>query len=69
MVPGGPADKAGILPKDVVTEIDGKAVRDTPALLARIAELSPGAATKVTVWRERKTVTAEVVVGRRPKAQ
>jgi serine protease DegQ len=69
LVPGGPADKAGILPKDVVTEIDGKAVRDTPALLARIAELSPGAATKVTVWRERKTVTAEVVVGRRPKAQ
>jgi serine protease DegQ len=69
LVPGGPADKAGILPRDVVTEIDGKSVRDTAALLARIAELPPGAATKVTVWRERKAVTAEVVVGRRPKAQ
>jgi serine protease DegQ len=68
IVPSGPADRAGILARDVVTEIDGRAIRDTPALLARIAELPPGGTTKVTVWRDRKAVTVEVVVGKRPKA-
>src|SRR6266487_2307515 len=39
VVRGGPADRAGIHVQDVVVEIDGKPTRDTPALLARIAEL------------------------------
>lgn len=68
LAPGGPADRAGIRPRDVVVEIDGKPVIDTPALLARIAELSPGSVTKVTVWRDRKPLTFEVSVGRRPKS-
>ena len=42
IVRGGPADRAGIHPRDVVVEIDGKPIRDTPALLARIADLPPG---------------------------
>jgi serine protease DegQ len=69
IVQNGPADRAGILAKDVVVEIDGKPTRDTPALLARIAELSPGSTSKVTVWRDRKPVSVDVTVGRRPKAQ
>ena len=69
IVQNGPADRGGIRVRDVVTEIDGKPTRDTPALLARIAELSPGASSKVTVWRDRKLVSVEVAVGRRPKAQ
>ena len=69
IVRGGPADRAGILPRDVVLEIDGKPTRDTAALLARIAELAPGAPVKVKVWRERKAVDVDVTVGRRPKAQ
>ena len=40
--------------RDVVLEIDGKPTRDTPALLARIAELPPGSTSKVKVWRERQ---------------
>ena len=43
IVRGGPADRAGILPRDVVVEIDGKPTRDTVALLTRIANLAPGA--------------------------
>ncbi len=42
VVRNGPADRAGIQARDVVLEIDGKPTRDTPALLARIAELAPG---------------------------
>jgi serine protease DegQ len=69
IVQNGPADRAGVLVRDIVVEIDGRPTRDTPALLARIAELSPGSTSKVTVWRERKQVSLDVTVGRRPKAQ
>jgi serine protease DegQ len=69
IVQNGPADRAGILVRDIVIEIDGRPTRDTPALLARIAELSPGSTSKVTVWREKKQVSFDVTVGRRPKAQ
>jgi serine protease DegQ len=68
LVQNGPADRAGIRVRDVVIAIDGKATRDTPVLLARIAELAPGASCKVTVWRERKTVEVDVTVGKRPRA-
>jgi len=50
-------------------QIDGRAIRDTPALLTRIANLAPGAPVRVKVWRERKAIDVEVTVGRRPKAQ
>jgi serine protease DegQ len=68
VVPNGPADRAGIAPRDVIVDIDGKPTRDTSSLLARIAELSPGTSSKVTVWRDRKLVSVEVSVARRPKA-
>jgi serine protease DegQ len=69
LVPSGPADRAGILPRDVVVAIDGKPTRDTPVLLARIAELVPGSTCKVSVWRERKLVEVDVTVGKRPRPQ
>jgi serine protease DegQ len=66
---GGPADKAGITPRDVVVEIAGRPTRDTAALLARIAELAPGSTAKVVVVRESKPVDLDVVIGKRPKAE
>ncbi len=65
---GGPADRAGVQIRDVVVDIDGRATRNTPALLSRIASLPPGSNAKVTVVREGKTVAVDVVVGKRPKA-
>jgi serine protease DegQ len=69
IVRGGPADRAGIHVQDVVVEIDGKPTRDTPALLARIAELPPGNVVKVRIVRERESRDVDVTVGKRPKAQ
>jgi len=69
IVRSGPADRAGIAPRDVVLEIDGKPTRDTAALLVRIANLTPGAPVKVKLWREKKVVEVDVTVGRRPKAE
>jgi serine protease DegQ len=66
---GGPADRAGLAARDVVVEIGGKPTRDTAALLARIAELSPGSTAKVVVVREKQPVSLDVVIGKRPKAE
>jgi serine protease DegQ len=66
---GGPADRAGVQIRDVVIDIEGRPTRNTPALLSRIASLPPGSSAKVTLMREGKPVTVDVVVGRRPRAQ
>jgi len=68
LVKNGPADRAGVQARDIVIEIDGRPTPDTPVLLARIAELAPGATTRVKVWRERKYLDVEVAVGKRPRA-
>ena len=66
---GGPADRAGLKVLDVVVDVEGRATANTPMLLARIAQLVPGSSAKVTVLREGRPLTLEVVVGRRPKSE
>ena len=65
----GPAERAGLLPRDVVVEIAGKPTLDVPQLLARIAELAPGSSAKVRMWRDGKSSELDVTVGRRPNPQ
>jgi serine protease DegQ len=69
IVRNGPAERAGIQVRDVVLEIDGKPARDTPALLARIAELPPGNTVTLKIWRAKTVQAVDVIVGRRPSAQ
>jgi serine protease DegQ len=66
---GGPAERAGLRVLDVVVDVEGRPTTNTPMLLARIAQLVPGSSAKVTVLREGRAVTLDVVVGRRPKAE
>src|SRR5437762_10623004 len=60
----GPADRAGMLARDVVLEIDGRPTHDVAALLAQIAALTPGSQTKLKVLREKKAVEFDVTVGK-----
>src|SRR5438128_4755535 len=66
---GGPADKAGIKPGDVLLEVQGKPVADPAAMLNLIAALAPGAAAKVKLKRQGQDVDTSITVGRRPKPQ
>jgi len=66
---GGPADKAGIKPGDVVIEIQGKPVADPTAMLNMIAALAPGSPAKMKLKRQGQDVDATTSVGRRPKPQ
>jgi len=64
--PGGPAERAGMKQLDVVLEIGGKATRNVPQLLARIAELPPGSTAKIKIVRAGHDVEVDVMVGKRP---
>lgn len=66
---GGPADKAGMKPGDVLLEVNGQKVGDVVALLNSIAQTSPGEEAKVALLRKGKGVTLKVQVGKRPKSK
>jgi len=66
---GGPADKAGVKPGDVLTEVEGKPVADPTAMLNLIAALAPGKPATVKLKRNGNEVDATITVGRRPKPQ
>jgi len=66
---GGPADKAGVKPGDVLVDVQGKPVADPTAMLNLIAALPPGSPTKVKLKRQGQDVEATINVGRRPKPQ
>jgi len=66
---GGPADKAGVKPGDVLVEVQGKPVADPAGMLNLIAALAPGEAAKVKLKRQGQEVDATITVGRRPKPQ
>jgi serine protease DegQ len=64
---GGPADKAGMKPGDILVAVEGKPVTDTTDMLNLIAQLTPGNKAKMTVVRKSQEATLDVTVGTRPK--
>lgn len=63
---GGPGKKAGITAGDVITQVDGKDV-DSPKELARlIGAYSPGKPVDVTVWRDGKSQSIKIDLGKLP---
>jgi putative serine protease PepD len=51
LVPGGPAEKAGLQPGDVITAIDGTPVTDSSELIVAIRSREPGDTVTLTVQR------------------
>ncbi|PRD80655.1 2-alkenal reductase [Burkholderia multivorans] len=63
---GGPADKAGIKPGDILVTVNGEDITDTTKLLNVVAQIKPGTSTKVHVVRKGKQFDVNVVIGKRP---
>jgi S1-C subfamily serine protease len=63
VVPGGPADDAGIRPGDVIVEVDGQPTPTTEALGAVLAELEPQQQVPVRVLRGGDEEEVEVTLG------
>jgi serine protease Do len=66
VVPGNPADKAGIKAKDIITAVNGEKVKTSRELTAKAATLPVGETTKITVLRDGKQKTLDVKVAKRP---
>ncbi|GAB3417521.1 Do family serine endopeptidase [Massilia agilis] len=67
VVRGGPADKAGMRPGDILLKVEGKPVANTSDMLNLIAQLQPGGKAKMTVMRKNRESVLDVTVGRRPR--
>ncbi|MDO9421687.1 MAG: Do family serine endopeptidase [Herminiimonas sp.] len=65
---GGPADKAGMQPGDILVSVEDKAVTDMADMLNQIAQLSPGKKAKMVVLRRNQETTLNITIGMRPKA-
>lgn len=57
---GGPADKAGVLPGDVILKFGDKAIEASSDLPRLVASMKPGSRVKAEVWR--RGVAKELVV-------
>jgi serine protease Do len=63
--PGSPADKAGLQPHDVITEIDGRKISSGNELQDYIVERPVGSSVRLGFLREGRNQTATVAIGDR----
>ena len=73
VAPGGPAEQIGLLPGDVILEVEGQAVTDWYGMMMAIyssTDLEADAAitepVSLTVERDGRTISAEITPGRTP---
>ena len=66
---GGPADKAGIKPGDILLEVNGNAVMDSSDMLNLISSLKPGELASVKIVRNQVEQKLSIPIGKRPKLQ
>ncbi len=67
--PDGPAVKAGIQAGDVITAVNGQAVKDARDLAKRISSLPPGSSVKLVVVSKGTDKTVNVTLGELPREQ
>ena len=60
---GGPADKGGLEPGDVILKFDGKAINSSADLPRMVGATKPGSRSTVQVWRKGATRDVMVTVG------
>ena len=67
VTPNGPADKAGIKPRDIILSIDGRSIKDGNDLVAEIASRHPGSSVRIQYLRDGKPADTTITIGDRDK--
>ncbi len=63
VAPDSPAEKAGVMPGDLITHIDGEPVKDGRLTMHRIALLRPGDSVDIAIRRSEQSIELRAVVG------
>jgi Do/DeqQ family serine protease len=66
---GSPADKAGIRRGDVITAVNGAAIKDSNDLRNDVAQMAPGSTARLTVVRDGKEQSLNVTLAERKAAE
>jgi serine protease Do len=67
VVPGGPADNAGLKVGDTITSVNGKQIKNGDELVNDISQMKPGSVAKLGFVRNGKQDTANVTIADRSK--
>lgn len=68
ILPGSPADKAGIQEKDIITKVNGTTVDETHSLISLLGQHQPGDKVNLTIVRGTKTINISVTLGTAPSS-
>jgi serine protease Do len=60
--PNGPADKAGLRPGDVVTEFNGRPVKDSDSLVAMVVGTKPGTTVPISIYRDNQRKALNITI-------
>ncbi|MGH8229052.1 MAG: DegQ family serine endoprotease [Steroidobacteraceae bacterium] len=61
---GGPAQKAGMKPGDVILAVDGDSIDRYGQVSSSISNMRPGTQARLTIWRDRKPMDVEVRIAK-----
>jgi serine protease Do len=67
IVPGSPAEKAGLKEKDVITKVNGTKIDDKTSLTAALSKYKVGEQVTLAVFRDGKTINIHVTLGNAPQ--
>ena len=62
VIPGSPADKAGLEENDIILEVDGEKITESYSLARALSRYRPGDRITLTVWHDGETRTVEIVL-------
>ncbi len=62
MTPGGAAAKAGVKPGDIITEFNGKSVKDSNSLVEMVVHTAPGTTVPLRIVRNAKPQSLNITI-------
>ncbi len=69
VVAGGAAEKAGLKPGDIITDVNGQPVTSAADLRVKVGSLNPGTTAKLKVFRDGKEQDMSMTLGSRPNEE
>ncbi len=68
VVPGGPAEKAGVKAGDIILAFNDTPITGASQLKNLVGETKAGSSAKLSIWRDKKTVTLNTTIAERTAA-